>query len=140
MKAAMEKACALVAAWCDAHPSSYPPTILNITDGESTDGSPEDAAAILRRLHTDDGEALLFNLHVAGSGTREIIFPDDELGIDDNGKLLFRMSSGFPPHLLDRARSSGFNPGQKARFFVYGAGAELATRFLDLGTRPAKLV
>jgi hypothetical protein len=49
------------------------------------------------------------------------------------------MSSTFPPHLRERAGSAGFSLAPDARFFAYGAGAELATRFLDLGTRPAKL-
>lgn len=31
-------------AWCDAHPDSYPPTVLHVTDGESNDGEPEEIA------------------------------------------------------------------------------------------------
>jgi len=139
MREAFERACRLVAAWCDAHPDSYPPTVINVTDGEPTDGSPEDAAAILRRLHTDDGETLLFNLHVAGEGRRETIFPADEREVEPSGRQLFRMSSEFPPHLRDGAEASGFALPEGARFFAYGAGAELATRFLDLGTRPARM-
>jgi len=139
MREAFERACHLVAAWCDAHPDSYPPTVINVTDGEPTDGSPEDAARILRRIHTDDGETLLFNLHVAGEGRRETIFPADEREVEPSGRQLFRMSSEFPPHLRDGAASSGFILPEGARFFAYGAGAELATRFLDLGTRPARI-
>ena len=33
-----------VAEWCDAHPNSYPPTVVHVTDGQSTDGSPEEIA------------------------------------------------------------------------------------------------
>ncbi len=139
MKAAMERACHLAADWCEQYPASYPPTVINITDGEPTDGSPEAASAVLRQIHTNDGEVLLFNLHVAPGGGRELIFPHDEAGLGENGGLLFRMSSTFPPHLRERAGSAGFTPAPDARFFAYGAGAELATRFLDLGTRPAKL-
>jgi len=140
MKSAMERACHLCADWCERYPASYPPTVINITDGEPTDGSPEAASAVLRQIHTDDGEVLLFNLHVAPGGGRELIFPHDESGLGENGGLLFRMSSTFPPHLRERAGSAGFSPAADARFFTYGAGAELATRFLDLGTRPAKMV
>lgn len=139
MKAAMERACHLAADWCEQYPASYPPTVINITDGEPTDGSPEAASAVLRQIHTNDGEVLLFNLHVAPGGGRELVFPHDEAGLGENGRLLFRMSSTFPPHLRERAGSAGFSPAPDARFFAYGAGAELATRFLDLGTRPAKL-
>lgn len=137
MKEALEEACRLVASWCDAYPNSYPPTVINITDGEPSTGSPEAAAAVLRRLHTNDGEALLFNLHVGGRG--ECVFPASERGLSENGQLLYRMSSRFPPHLRERAEESGFRPEPEARFFAYGAGADLATRFLDLGTRPARL-
>ncbi|MBN1243418.1 MAG: hypothetical protein JXA15_12020 [Spirochaetales bacterium] len=139
MREAFEHACRLVAAWCDAHPDSYPPTVINVTDGEPTDGSPENAASILRRIHTDDGESLLFNLHVAGEGRRETIFPAEERDVEPSGRQLFRMSSEFPPHLRDGAAASGFVLGEGARFFAYGAGAELATRFLDLGTRPGRM-
>ena len=27
--------------WCDSHPGNYPPTVLHVTDGASTDGDPE---------------------------------------------------------------------------------------------------
>jgi hypothetical protein len=139
MMEAMEEACALVAAWCDAHPDSYPPTVINVTDGEPTGESPETAASFLRRIHTEDGETLLFNLHISGQGRSEVVFPDREDGLNEYGRLLFRMSSPFPPHLRSSAAAAGFAPAADARFFAYGAGADLAVRFLNLGTRPAKL-
>ena len=64
----------MVAEWCDAHPDSYPPTILHVTDGQSTDGNPQDIADGLRKLRTNDGQALLFNLHVSTLGAKEIVF------------------------------------------------------------------
>lgn len=142
MRAAMEKACYVVADWCEAHPTSYPPTVINITDGDPTDGSPEEAAEILRKLHTDDGEALLFNLHVGepGDGSKKnVVFPGTSDGLGEYGKLLYRMSSPFPPHLRDAAAAEGFSISPTARFFAYGAEAKLATRFLNLGTRPARI-
>ena len=33
-----------VAQWCDAHPNSYPPTVLHVTDGEASDGDPESSS------------------------------------------------------------------------------------------------
>ena len=138
MTAAFEEACRLTARWCDEHPRSYPPTVINVSDGESTDGNPLSAAGILGRLHTDDGEVLVFNLHVSSGGS-ETAFPSDASRLDEHGRLLFSMSSRFPPHLLARAAESGLSVGPESRFFAYGAGAELATRFLELGTRPASL-
>jgi hypothetical protein len=74
MRAALNKTMQTVADWCERHPASYPPTILHVTDGQSTDGAPEEAAEGLRRLSTRDGQALLFNMHVTAGGGLEIIF------------------------------------------------------------------
>ena len=139
MCAAFDRACRLAAKWCDAHPRSYPPTVINISDGEPTDGDPRNAASILGNIHTDDGEVLVFNLHVSSSRGGEVTFPSDPSCLDEYGRRLFEMSSRFPPHLLARAKESGFKVGPDSRFFAYGAGAELATRFLELGTRPSGL-
>ncbi len=70
------------AAWCDAHPDCYPPTVLHITDGESTDGNPEELASQLRQIRTNDGEVLLFNLHVSSFGGTDVIkFPASETSL-----------------------------------------------------------
>jgi len=47
-----------VAMWCDAHPDAYPPTVLHVTDGESSDGDPESLANQLTQISTNDGEVL----------------------------------------------------------------------------------
>src|SRR5262245_7524861 len=39
----------------------YPPLVINITDGMSTDGDPQPAAKALRELKSSDGNVLLFN-------------------------------------------------------------------------------
>ena len=80
MTAALTKAMQVASEWCDAHRYSYPPTILHVTDGQSTDGSPEHIAEGLRLLSTNDGEILLFNLHVTVGGGPEVLFPTSETG------------------------------------------------------------
>ena len=140
MRAAFAEACRFVASWCDDHPSSYPPTVIHVTDGQSTDGDPAEEASILRRLHTDDGECLLFNLHVRSGGGREVVFPDSPAGLDEYGSLLFGMSSSFPPHLEAMARQMGLQVGPTSRFFAYGAGAEIVSRFFRLGTSTTALL
>jgi len=140
MRAAFAEACRFLADWCDAHPDSYPPTVINVTDGQSTDGNPSEEASILKRLHTDDGECLLFNLHVRSGGGGEVVFPDSPAGLDEYGRLLFDLSSPFPPHIAETARKLGMRIESGSRFFVYGAGAEIATRFFSLGTRTTALL
>ena len=105
MRAALTKAAEEIAAWCDAHPESYPPTILHVTDGESGDGDPEEIAASLGQLRTNDGSVVVMNIHVSALGSDTIKFPSSESGLPDNyAKMLFRMSSALPPHIAAFAR------------------------------------
>ena len=60
----------LVEAWCrrPEHRESFPPLVFNITDGEASDSDEEELAQIagrIRSLGTDDGRALLVNIHLA---------------------------------------------------------------------------
>lgn len=137
MRAALTRAAELMAEWCDAHPNSYPPTILHVTDGEATDGNPEDVAQALWQLHTNDGQALLFNLHVTSHGGREIIFPGGDDGLaDDYARMLFRMSSPLPEHLAKVAADKGYSVAPGSRGFIFNADPKLIVDFFDIGTRP----
>ena len=51
-------------------PRCYPPMVIHITDGESSDGDPEPHAAKVRQLASEDGNVLLFNVHVSSSNAR----------------------------------------------------------------------
>ena len=62
-------------------------------------------AAALRSLASQDGNVLLFNVHVSVAGERPILFPTDERDLpDDYARLLFRMSSPLPPAMLRQAQ------------------------------------
>ena len=118
------------------HPTCYPPLVINITDGMSTDGEPLPAAKALRSLASSDGEVLLFNAHVSASSAYPVEFPAAEDGLPDNfARLLFRMSSVLPPRLLEAARAEGYPAGPGTRGFVFNADLVAVIRFLDLGTR-----
>jgi hypothetical protein len=141
MRAAFERACRLLQEWCDEHPSSYPPTVLHVSDGNSTDGDPEEMASFLTRLGTDDGECLLYNLHVDKGAGSEIVFPASPDRLPDQyAALLFRISSRFPPHIAERARQRGYTVLPDSRFFMHRvAAAKLIVDFFELGTRAANL-
>jgi hypothetical protein len=137
MRAALTKAAKIVAEWCDANPRSYPPTILHVTDGESTDGVPEDVADTLRQLQTDDGQTLLFNLHVTAGGGPEIVFPSSETALgDEYSRMLYRMSSPLPQHLAKTAADRGYAVSADARGFIFNADPKLIVDFFEIGTRP----
>src|SRR5437763_1576837 len=76
------------------HPQSFPPIVLNLTDGRPSDGNPLDHAKAIGRVTTADGTALLFNLLLSAQPTLPLCFPADERLLTDTwSKLLFRMSS-----------------------------------------------
>lgn len=137
---AITRAAEALVEWSDTHPDSYPPTVLHITDGESTDGDPETLAAQLRQIQTADGPVLLFNLHVSASGASPIEFPVSESGLPDAyARLLFRMSSLLPEHLIRFAQDKGFKVGLESRGFMFNAEAVQMVDFFDIGTRAAQL-
>lgn len=137
---AITRAAEELVAWCDAHPNCYPPTVLHITDGESTDGDPEQLASQLRQIGTNDGEVLLFNLHISTSGADPVEFPASETALPDAyAKLLFRMSSQLPEHLIRFAQEKGFRVGMESRGFMFNADAVQIVDFFDIGTRASQL-
>jgi hypothetical protein len=137
MTAAITKAMELVAEWCDLHLHSYPPTILHVTDGQSTDGSPEHISDGLRQLSTNDGQSLLFNLHVTTGGGWEILFPTSEVGLaDDYSRMLFRMSSQLPAHLAKFAGDKGYSIKEGSRGFIFNGDPKCIVDFFEIGTRP----
>jgi hypothetical protein len=120
--------------------ASYPPTLIHVTDGQSTDGDPEQLAEAIRQISTNDGQCLLFNLHIDTSGSGSVIFPSSEAGLPDTySRMLFRMSTAFPAHLLKPAQDKGYTVSSEARFFGYKAGYEGIVDFFDIGTRASNL-
>lgn len=140
MREALGKAAALVEHWVGERPGSFPPIVINLTDGESTDGDPAEPAARLRSLATADGPVLVFNLHVSAGQAAPIVFPAraDDLP-DDFARLLFGMSSPLPPHMLGYAKTQGIAVSEDSRGFVFNADITSVVQFLDIGTRATDL-
>jgi len=137
---ALAKAAEELVVWCDAHPDSFPPTVLHVTDGESTDGDPEEIAGHLRQICTNDGEVLILNIHVSSIGADPIKFPSSDTNLPDNyAKLLFRMSNLLPEHLIHYAQEKGYKVGTESRGFMFNADAVVIVEFFDIGTRASQL-
>ncbi|WP_280483394.1 VWA domain-containing protein [Nocardia farcinica] len=136
MTGAFRAAEPIVAAWCADHPSSYPPLVVNITDGESTDGDPTVTAKRIAAIGTDDGASLIFNIHLSGTEQRSFSYPSTSAALpDSNADMLFGMSSPLPPAMFEAARGTGVQLDTGARGFLYNADATSVFDFLDLGTR-----
>ena len=137
---ALRQARSLVEGWLAQHQDCYPPTVFNITDGEANDGDPSNAASEIRSLKTNDGEVLLFNIHVSSQRAPTVEYPTSEVGLPDQfAQQLFRMSSTLPAYMLDIAKKEGMNVGEGSRGFVFNADMVALIKFLDIGTRPSAL-
>jgi hypothetical protein len=135
------KAAECLVSWCNSHAKSYPPTIIHVAGGSSTDGDPEQLAEAIRHISTNHGQCLLFNLHVDTTGNASVIFPASETSLPDAySKRLFRMSSLVPAHLIRAAHEKGYSASSASRFFGYKAGYEGLVNFFDIGTRVSDLL
>jgi hypothetical protein len=138
---AFRQAIRVVEEWVSTHPCSFPPVVLNITDGQSTDGDPSSLASSLTSLQTEDGQALLFNMHVSSDGgAQEAKFPDTSEGLaDDYAVLLFGMSSILPSQMRESASELGLPTNTSSRGFIYEADPVAVVQFLEIGTRAGEL-
>lgn len=140
MSEVLKRAQFVVETWLGEHPDCFPPIVINITDGESTDGSPLKAAENLTSLQSSDGNVLLFNVHLSSKSGAPFEFPNSESELPDQyAKQLFNMSSVLPEHIRSAAQSEGFAVSETSRGFVFNADIISVIRFLDIGTRPSNL-
>jgi hypothetical protein len=87
MAKALEQASYVVQRWLGMDPNhlkSFPPIVINITDGfHNGIGNPIDMANQLRQLYTNDGHVLLFSCHLTSSGVNQrLAFPSTTQEID----------------------------------------------------------
>ncbi len=138
---AFRQAIHIVEDWVSDHPHSFPPVVLNITDGQSTDGDPSSLASSLTSMQTEDGNVLLFNMHVSSEGgAQEAKFPDSSDGLlDDYAVLLYGMSSILPAQMRESASELGVPTSASSRGFIYEADPVAVVQFLEIGTRAGEL-
>ena len=83
--------------WVSRHHLSYPPMVINITDGDTTDGDPTPHAQAVSSFSMPDGHVLVFNCHISSRAASPIMFPDSDSGLPDQfAQRLFHMSSVLP--------------------------------------------
>jgi len=135
MCAAFNLAGQVAAGWTHAHRDSFPPIVINITDGIPTDGRPgeiEEWGRRIRSLRTDDGEVLLFTIHLPLQIGQPVSFPSSENGLPgDDFRQMFRLSSVLPEFMRLRA---GAQVAPGARGLVCNADMNAAIHALQVGT------
>ena len=125
--------------WTAQHPDSYPPMVINVTDGDATDGNPEPLAEEIMAQDTSDGNVLIYNAHLSEMSAMPVQYPSQESDVppDEYATRMFRMSSIFPDPVVDLAAGMGLSVTQGSRGYVYNADMVALVQFLDIGTRAA---
>ena len=137
---AIVKACEIIDAWIPQHDSSFPPIVIHITDGESSEGDPIPYADALKQRCTKDGNVLFFNCHLSATPADPFSFRgNSELMPDEFARQLFQMSSVLPESLVAKGRAMGQDLEPNARGMVFNADMVSLIKFLDIGTRAATL-
>lgn len=139
---ALDKAKELLSEWMNAHKGlvCYPPTIINITDGDYN-GAEEDVVEFkaneLKSMSTDDGNVIFFNIHVTPNNSESTLFPAEVKDVVDSNlaKKLFNLSSLLPERYnseIDSIKQT--NGGQRYR--AMGVNVDMATlvKIMDIGT------
>ncbi len=136
MREAFAVASRSLQSWTNNHPDSFPPIVINISDGAATDGDPEAQAREIMNLGTNDGTALLFNVHLSEVAAMPVQYPVSEDSLpDDLAKRLFRMSSILPEPSRNLAASMDLPVNENSRGFVFNSDMAALVQFLDIGTR-----
>jgi len=119
---------------------SFPPIVIHITDGESTDqGDPLQYAEALTDLETSDGRVLLFNCHLSMTKADPFLFADSgEILPDEYARLLYKMSSVFPERMYNMLLAEGYQKQPGVRGMAFNADMVSLIKFLDFGTRVAQ--
>lgn len=136
MCAALLRAKELAGQWAASHPYNYPPVVINVTDGQSTDGDPTPIAYELCQISTDDGQTLLFNVHITETRGMLVEYPASEADLsgDKFARMLFNMSSEIPEtsRLMLGNIGKSLEPG--ARGMIFNGNAMSVRAMFVFGT------
>lgn len=137
---ALSQARSVLGQWLSEHKNGFPPTVLHLTDGESTDGDPTSLGKELLSLGTSDGSVLVFNCHVSSQRTAKVEYPSDASTLpDDFARTLFGISSVLPESFRKAAEQTGIKVSEGGRGFVFNGDPTSVVQFFEIGTRPANL-
>jgi hypothetical protein len=149
MDKAFRHAESLLEDWMKNHQSKdcYPPTIINITDGEYNgvnDDTMQQLANQLKSLFTNDGNVLLFNIHIVPEQSESIVFPASESELNGNcyGQRLYKMSSLLPLNYNEQICAIFGDKHTDIHHHAMGVntGMERLVKMMKIGTLSSMLV
>lgn len=146
MAGAFELAKKLITGWIEKKNDNPVPVIINISDGHPEGNSPENTAAEKRNteilaseilnLRTEDGNPLVFNVHIAQSG-KEYQFPENKLELDGDklAEFLFEISSEVPSSYRKAAKDLKLQSlKDNSKGFISNASPETLIKFINFGS------
>ena len=149
MDKAFKRAEGLLENWMQLHHDKdcYPPTIINITDGEYngvSDDEMQQLANQLKSMFTNDGNVLFFNIHVVPGNAESVVFPAtvNELNGNGYGEKLYNMSSLLPLNYNEQIRAIFGDKQTDIRYHAMGVntGMERLVKMMKIGTLSSMLV
>lgn len=143
MAEAFDFAKQLIEGWISKKPDNSAPVIINVSDGMPYTGSNSiddiektiSTANSIMNINTGDGNPIIFNVHLGQAPFNETKFSTSENEIADNeGKLLFKISTKIPETYREAARKHEFVTDVDSRGFVSNAGPETLINFINFGS------
>ena len=140
---AFEKAKGLLDEWMEKHHDKdcYPPTIINITDGEFNGATKEyvlQQANELKSMFTNDGNVILFNIHISANKAVCVTCPasKDEVSFSSLATTMYEMSSLLPMRYSDRIADLRVDGTPNNRYTAMSINADMSTfiQLMDIGT------
>lgn len=139
MKTAFSEIIGIAENFAQNHSNSFPPVIVNITDGKPTDCNEADLPSIvspLMNISTSDGSALVFNVHISPDPSNPVFLPGPGDSLPNNyAECLYNASSELPATLADIGRNDhGMTIGEGAKCFAFNADSALLIKLLSLAS------
>lgn len=139
---AFEKAKTLLDSWLAKHHEHdcYPPTIINVTDGVFNGTTRENLiqqANELKAMFTNDGNILLWNIHITPNYLEQILLPisKEEVKADKYSELLYDMSSLLPERYNQPISDlRGDNTNERHVAMTTNTDMSTLIQLMDIGT------
>ena len=139
---AFDHAKRLLDSWMENHHDQdcYPPTIIHITDGLYNGASKSEVqqkANELKSMFTNDGNVLLFNIHITPDNDNGFTFPKSKDELEENryAQDLFDLSSLLPLRYNEEiCKLKSTDPSVRHSAMAVNADMSTLIKLMDIGT------
>ncbi|MBD5279041.1 MAG: DUF4433 domain-containing protein [Bacteroides sp.] len=139
---AFDHAKRLLDSWMEKHHDQdcYPPTIIHITDGLYNGASKSEVqqkANELKSMFTNDGNVILFNIHITPDNDNGFTFPKSKDELEDNryAQDLFDLSSLLPLRYNEEiCKLKSTDPSVRHSAMAVNADMSTLIKLMDIGT------